>query len=307
MSVSVVIVNWNGGDLLRQCLDSLAARAGPDLRLQVIVVDNGSSDDSLTHCTPRDAVTVIENRRNLGFGAACNVGARHATSPILLFLNPDCTVGPGSIEHCVAEMQDPGIGVCGIALTDEHGEFWRTCNRFPTVGSFMRHIVGLQFLSRHYKSGPMIEWDHANDADVDHVIGAFYMMRADLFKRVGGFDERYFVYLEDLDLSLRVRRLGLRVRYLAAPPSFHVGGGVSRQIKARRLFYSTRSRIIYSYKHFPAWQAHAHLAMTLLVEPLARLILALLHRSARTVGETFAGFAMVWRDLPATLRLARRP
>ena len=152
----------------------------------------------------------------------------------------------------------------------------------------------------------MTDWDHRRDADVDHVIGAFYAMRRDLFERLGGFDERFFVYLEDLDLSLRVRQAGHRVRFLATPASFHLGGGVSRQIKARRLFYATRSRILYAYKHFPRWQAHLHLGLTLFIEPFTRSVLALARGSGSAMRETCTGFALVWRDLPMTLRLARR-
>jgi GT2 family glycosyltransferase len=305
--VAVVIVNWNAGDLLRHCLDSLASPAAGSPSHEIIVVDNGSTDDSVAACRGRADVTVIENGRNLGFGAACNIGARHARAPMLLFLNPDCVVGPGSIERCLAEFAHADVGVCGVALTDERGAVWRSCARFPSAGTFVRRILGLHVLSPRFSDGPMNDWDHLADADVDHVIGAFYMMRRGEFERIGGFDERFFVYLEDLDLSLRVRQAGLRVRFLAAPPSFHAGGGVSRKIKARRVFYATRSRILYAYKHFPAWQAHGHLALTLLVEPLTRLVFALLQRSASAVGETVGGFGMVWRDLPHTMRAARRP
>ncbi len=306
-SISIVIVNWNGGDLLLQCLESLAATRTDSHPQEIIVVDNGSTDDSLSACERFDNVTVIENGVNLGFGAACNIGARVATSPLLLFLNPDCVVGPGSIDRCSEEFRDPGVGVCGIALTDENGAVSRSCHRFPTVGSFMRRILGLHVMSQRFDDGSMRDWNHAVDSDVDHVIGAFYMMRRDVFARLGGFDERFFVYLEDLDLSLRVRRSGLRVRFLAGPTSYHAGGGVSRQVKARRLFYATRSRILYAYKHFPAWQAHAHLAMTLFVEPLTRALLALVQRSVSGASETVAGFGMVWRDLPSTLRAASQP
>jgi len=113
--------------------------------------------------------------------------------------------------------------------------------------------------------------------------------------------------LEDLDLSIPMRRSGHRVRFLAHPPSFHLGGGVSRQVKARRLFYATRSRILFAYKHFPAWQAHAHLALTLVLEPLTRSCLALARGSRDGMRETLRAFGWVWQDLWPTLRLARRP
>lgn len=151
----------------------------------------------------------------------------------------------------------------------------------------------------------MVEWDHRSDRTVDHVIGAFYMIRAATFQALGGFDERFFVYLEDLDLSLRARRMGLLTRFVASPPSFHLGGGVSRQVKAERLFYATRSRLLYGFKRLPAWQAWTHAATTLVCEPLARTVRALLRRSWQVLRFTWRGFALVYRDLPALWRARR--
>ena len=304
-SISIVIVNWNSDALLDRCLASLTA-AGAEAA-EVIVVDNGSVDRSLDACQHRPGVRVIRNGENLGFGRACNIGARAARGAVLLFLNPDCEVRDGSLERCLASLADPTIGVCGIALVDEHGSIARSCHRFPTFGSFAGRILGLHVLSRRFSDGAMTAWAHDSDDDVDHVIGAFYMIRRALFDALGGFDERFFVYLEDLDLSLRVHRSGHRIRFLAHPASFHLGGGVSRQAKARRLFYATRSRIVFAYKHFPSWQAHLHLAMTLLLEPLTRSCLALARGSGDGMRETLRAFGWVWHDLRPTLRLARRP
>ncbi|MBK7517789.1 MAG: hypothetical protein IPN37_21575 [Betaproteobacteria bacterium] len=131
------------------------------------------------------------------------------------------------------------------------------------------------------------------------------MIRAATFQALGGFDERFFVYLEDLDLSLRARRMGLLTRFVASPPSFHLGGGVSRQVKAERLFYATRSRLLYGFKRLPAWQAWTHAATTLVCEPLARTVRALLRRSWQVLRFTWRGFALVYRDLPALWRARR--
>lgn len=306
-TLSVIIVNWNGGHLLERCLASLdrelrALRACSE----VIVVDNDSSDASMQMVASRPSTVAIHNDRNLGFGRACNIGTRASRGHYLLFLNPDCEVRGGSIERCLAELQSATVGACGVALIDESGTVSRSCHRFPTLANFCVRIFGLQFISTRLSGGPMAEWDHGSDADVDHVIGAFYAIKRELFDRLGGFDERYFMYLEDLDLSLRIRHAGFRVRFLCAPASFHVGGGLSQQIKAKRLFYATRSRILYAYVHFPLWQARLHLALTVFIEPLTRSVLALARGSFGAFKETCVGFAMLWRDLPMTLRLAGR-
>lgn len=305
--LSIVIVNWNSGLLLGKCLDSIERVGDASFPShEIIVVDNDSSDASLDGVSARSCVRIVRNDANYGFGRACNIGALAATGTDLIFLNPDCELRPGSVQRCLSELRSPAIGVCGVALLDETGSVARTSHRFPTVAAFLARTVGLHLLARRGASGAMDDWDHASDADVDHVIGAFYAMRHELFLALGGFDERFFVYLEDLDLSLRVHRAGYRVRFLASPPSFHVGGGVSRQIKARRLFYATRSRILYAYKHFGRPQAHLHLALTLLIEPLTRSVQALVHRSAGALSETWRGFALLWGDLPAMLRSVQR-
>ena len=303
LALSIVVVNWNGAALLKRCIDSL--RRSNETFHEVIVVDNGSTDTSLAACEGHEGVVVIRNGRNLGFGAACNIGARAARGSVLLFLNPDCEVGPGSIARCMNELNQADVGACGIALTNAQGSVARSCHRFPTLASFVHRIFGLHVLSRRFGDGAMTEWDHRQDAAVDHVIGAFYLIRRDLFDQLGGFDERFFVYLEDLDLSLRIHQSGLRIRFLATPTSFHLGGGLSKNIKARRLFYATRSRILYAYKHFPRSHAHLHLALTLFVEPLTRSVQALGRLSANGLAEGLHGLAMVWCDLPSILRRAR--
>ena len=305
--LSIVMVNWNSGEFLHRALQSLHdALVTSTFSYEVLVVDNGSEDDSLAACDSISNVAVVHNGQNLGFGRACNIGARAALGRNLIFLNPDCEVRPGSVQRCLAELRSADVGVCGMALVDEHGVVARTCHRFPCVGNFVCRILGLHLLSRRCGDGTMTDWNHGQDADVDHVIGAFYGIRREVFCDLGGFDERFFVYLEDLDLSLRVKQAGYRVRFIASPPSFHVGGGISRRFKAQRLFYATRSRILYAYKHFPRWQAHLHLALTLLLEPLTRSALAIVQLSTSQLGETWQAFAMVWRDLWATLKLARR-
>jgi GT2 family glycosyltransferase len=144
----------------------------------------------------------------------------------------------------------------------------------------------------------MAEWDHKQTRPVDHVIGAFFLVRRELFEALEGFDERFFVYLEDLDFSYRAYQSGWRSVYLGDVQAFHAGGGTSNQIKARRLFYSLRSRLLYSFKHFSWIGASAVLIATLLVEPLSRSVLALLRRSWPGLKETWAAYGMLWQWLP---------
>ena len=311
MELSIVIVNWNSRDLLLRCVASIHTALGAAghgvAGYEVIVVDNASSDGSVERAGLASGETVICNRRNAGFAAACNQGAQAASGEMLLMLNPDCELRPGSAERCLRELRrtDMAVGICGVALLDASGTVARSCERFFNFATLMGAATGLNALLPTRMGARMREWDHTEDRTVDHVIGAFYMLRADTLRALGGFDERFHVYYEDMDLSKRVHRSGLCTRFLAQPASFHLGGGVSSQIKDVRLFYSWRSRVLYAFKHLPRWQAWTHLAATLAVEPISRTLHAALRRSPAALVQTWRGYTMLVRDLPAILQRAR--
>lgn len=305
--VSVIIVNWNGGDLLRQAVASVIDSARQTaLRPEVIIVDNGSIDDSIATIGDIDGLVILKNQGNHGFGAACNQAAAVATGAYLLFLNPDCKVSPGSIEACIDVLQnDRTVGAVGVALTADDGSVWRSCHRFPGFWNFFVRLSGLASLLSGLDDGSMRGWAHDKDRRVDHVIGAFYVVRAAEFRALGGFDERFFVYLEDLDLSKRYSEQGLSCYFLAGHRAYHKGGGLSEKAKAERLFYATRSRILYSFKHFGPAYAWIHLGLTISLEPVARLVRALVTGRATGGRETARAFAMLYRDLPKIVGRAR--
>lgn len=294
--IDTIIVNWNAGHQIKQCIDSLNG----SISQQIIVVDNASSDDSEKAVADLPGVTLIRSLENLGFGKACNLAAKRASSEYLLFLNPDAAVHPGTLEKAQAYMQDPAnvrVGICGVQLLDEAGHVARSCARFPSATGFVAHAIGLDRLFPrlgHF----MAEWPHDSTRQVDHVIGAFFLVRRALFDSLGGFDERFFVYLEDLDFSYRAGQAGWHSVYLADVQAFHAGGGTSNQIKARRLFYSLRSRLLYAFKHFSWIGAIAVMLATLFVEPLSRSALALIRRSWTGLRETWSAYGMLWRWLP---------
>jgi GT2 family glycosyltransferase len=303
MQISIIIVNWNAGHQLRTCIDSITQHAH-GLVKQTIVVDNGSVDGSETSIEGLPNVTLIRIGTNLGFGKACNLGAQQAESDYLLFLNPDAALYADTLPKALAFMQDPAnarVGICGVQLLDESGQVSRSCARFPSALGFVTHAVGVdRFIAR--LGHAMAEWDHGQTREVDHVIGAFFLVRRELFTALHGFDESFFVYLEDLDFSYRARQAGWRSVYLADAQAFHAGGGTSNQVKAQRLFYSLRSRLLYAFKHFSWLGAVVVLLATLLVEPLSRSVLAVLRRSWSGFKETWSAYGMLWRWLPQWVR-----
>jgi hypothetical protein len=305
--LDVVIVNWNAGDQLRQAVSSIAAH-GHGIVDSVVIVDNASTDGSLTGIEsmipmPSPKVKIARNEKNMGFAAACNQGAALSSGEFILFLNPDAKLFADSLAISVTFMRQPendDVGICGIQLLDESGHVSRSCARFPSVNGFLAHAVGLDRVFPRWGHF-MAEWDHAQTRDVDHVIGAFFLVRRAMFEALGGFDERFFVYLEDLDFSRRARNAGWRTVYLADAQAFHAGGGTSRQVKARRLFYALRSRLLYAFKHFSRAGALSVMLVTLLVEPFPRSVMALLRGSWSGLKETWSAYGMLWRWLPQGL------
>ncbi len=307
-SIDIIIVNWNSGEQLRMCIESIVFCNKDNYELnQIVVVDNASSDGSMDKLNVFDLpLSVIANAENLGFAVACNQGARGSEADYLLFLNPDTRLFENSLIKPLTFMEQPdnhNIGIAGIQLVDENCRIARTCARFPMPIMFLSKMLGLDKLfPQYFPSHFMSEWDHGETCQVDHVMGAFFLIRRQLFESLGGFDERFFVYLEDLDLSWRTHKAGWKTIYLADAQAYHKGGGTSDQVKATRMFYSLRSRILYGYKHFDWFSATLLMAGTLFVESLSRLALAIGRRSAKEAKETIRGYAMLWRAMPELFR-----
>ncbi len=308
VKLDIIIVNWNSGVQLRQCLASIASADLIGFTLsRVCVVDNASKDNSLNEIRQFGLpLCIIRNNRNLGFAKACNQGAEGSQADYLLFLNPDVRLFKNSLKIPIAFMEqckNEKIGICGIQLVDEKGRISRTCARFPKPYDFWVRILGLDKLfPAFFRSYFMKEWDHRTTRIVDHVIGAFYLVRRSIFEKLGGFDERFFVYFEDLDFSYRAYKSGWKSVYLSTVQAYHKGGGTSEQIKAKRLFYSLQSRILYGYKHFSIFSATFLMLGVIFVEFLMRLILATVRCSAREIGQTVHAYALLVHAFPFIIK-----
>ena len=211
-SVSVVIVNWNGGDALARCVESVApdARAG----CEVIVVDNASSDGSAG--TARDAfpwLTLVDAGTNLGFAAGANLGADRARGELVVFVNPDAELAPGalaSLAGALAEMPDAGIA--GGGLVDPSGRWQPGAARFGAARDTSCSTR---------RSGACRHGCARGRYVVDWVYGTFMAVRHDLFRRLGGFDPAYFLYGEDMDLCHRAAEIGARTIHVPGARATH--------------------------------------------------------------------------------------
>jgi len=302
-SVDIVIVNWNAGRHLRSCLESIA-RASQDHFVihRVVVVDNDSRDGSAEGLDDIAVpMEVIRNSRNMGFAAACNQGASNSRSDYLLFLNPDTRLCPDTLETVTGflETEDASsIGICGVEVVDEDGAPVISCSRFPSLRVFFGKMTGLDLvLPQLFPSHHLRPSDTRRSRTVDQVIGAFYFVRGDLFTKLDGFDERYFVYFEDLDFALRARQAGARTYFLKEARVFHVGNVSSEQVPASRLYYSLRSRLLYARRFWSAREMAALVLLTFTVEFGARIARGVAHRDLAEVTATMTGYGKLLQDL----------
>jgi N-acetylglucosaminyl-diphospho-decaprenol L-rhamnosyltransferase len=312
-SIGVIIVNWNGGDHLVRCLASFDAVARDRVTLEsVTVVDNASVDGSIDRAEAscdRLPLRIIRNCYNRGFAAACNQAANGSSAECLLFLNPDTELRPGCLEAPAQFLSDPAnadFGIVGIKLIDSLGHNTRTCSRHPSLASLIGGSVGLDHvLPLVFPPHFLPEQAHERTRRVDQVMGAFFFVRHSLFKQLGGFDERFFLYFEDADFALRADKCGLSCGFLSSVCAVHAGHGSSGKIKARRLFYFGRSRIQFAAKHFGLAGGLAVCATTLILEPLLRAGRAVVAGRIAEIRDVAHGWALLWANVPGILQQPR--
>lgn len=301
--LDIVIVNWNSDHYLHDCLESIAMASLEGFKLgRVVVVDNNSSDDSLEGVDSLPIpLEIIYNSENKGFGAACNQGAAIGESKYILFLNPDTVLQRNSLRVPLLFMEDESnqnVGTCGIQLLDNNKVVARHCARFLTPFQITIQVFGMNKIQALKRFGThMSEWDHLSDRFVNHVIGAFFFTRRAVFVSIDGFDERFFVYLEDIDYSFRLNQKGWETKYLTAAQAFHEGGGASKQIKATRLFYSLRSRLLYFKKHFSSHKFIFVFFLTIVVEPFIRVFYAIVRINFSEAKAVLLGYGMLFKNL----------
>jgi N-acetylglucosaminyl-diphospho-decaprenol L-rhamnosyltransferase len=298
-TLDIIIVNWNSGRYLRQCLESIAdcSLCRWELR-RVVVIDNASTDASIEGVETLNLPLVLTvNPVNRGFAAACNQGARECKSDYLLFLNPDTRVFRNTLDKTIHFMEESGnsmVGICGVRIVGDSGVTAASCARFPTLTMFLGRMTGLSWVAPRFFPPHILGPQECQlNRQVDQIIGAFFLVRTKLFLELGGFDERFFVYFEEVDFSLRARKYGFSSYLLADTVAFHKGCVSSDQVKSRRLFYSLRSRFQYGFKHFSRLKAWGLVVLTFTVEFPARILAAVLAFSWAGLFETVSAYGQL--------------
>jgi GT2 family glycosyltransferase len=240
VNLDVVIVSYQRADLLRDCLDSLRSYppAGRGMIVRVIenAERNGTAD--LVEREYRD-VTLTVAERNLGFSAASNLAIRESAGEYVLVLNPDTQVTEGAIDRLIAVLDaNPEVGICGPRLERPNGSFDHAARRsFPTPASALGHFTGV---GRHMESGPLAAYraPEVDSGPVDAINGACMLVRRAALDQVGGFDEGYWMYMEDLDLCYRFAEAGWATWYEPSALVIHLKGGTVGPIRSPRLDYA---------------------------------------------------------------------
>jgi N-acetylglucosaminyl-diphospho-decaprenol L-rhamnosyltransferase len=251
VDVSVIIVNWNTRDLLVQCLLSLYDTAD-DLDFEVIVVDNASADGSAEIvCREFPQVRLIQNAENVGFARANNQAMAVSQGRYVLLFNSDAIATPGAIQSLVS-LADAELraGIVGAQLLNPDGSFQASHTPFPTLWQEFLILAGLGRLlrGRWYPSrGP--EEDKSPQV-VDYVEGACMLVRREAFEDVGGLDEAYFMYAEEVDWCYAMREKGWQVWYQSAAKVIHLGGGSSQNRRPQREADLYRSRVRFFRKYY---------------------------------------------------------
>jgi N-acetylglucosaminyl-diphospho-decaprenol L-rhamnosyltransferase len=299
MYVDIVIVNWNSGDYLRKCLISVfTANTIPYIN-KVIIIDNNSQDSSLQGIVQNDKIVFIKNGENLGFAKACNQAFKISTAPYVLLLNPDAQLLDTTLKDCYVYMEaNKSIDILGCQLFDDDNNITASCARFPTPKSFLYKSLGLVTLFPKIFTPPdlMYDWDHSESKYVDQIIGAFMFIRKEVFDKIGYFDERFFVYSEELDFSKRLAEMGGKSYFNADIKAIHSCHGTTESIKAFRLFLNTRSRLLYAKKHFSKAGYLLVLFSTFFFEPVTRIFFLLIRLKFKEAIQVIKAYQLLFKS-----------
>lgn len=259
MKLSIIIVNYNTYDLTKQTIESII-KEHHNFNYEVILVDNASSDGSINKLqdTFRNIVTtqrlrIIINKDNLGFAKANNIGIKFARGKYILLLNSDTVLKENCLEKCIAKMEkDKNIGALGCKVILANGELDHACKRgFPTPKASLYYFLKLHIKNpSKYGQYNALHLREDDIGEVDCLTGAFMLMPKLIFDKVGGLDEDFFMYGEDIDLCYKIKELGYKILYYPEAQIIHYKGGSSKKKRSKVIYDFHQAMWIFYKKHY---------------------------------------------------------
>jgi N-acetylglucosaminyl-diphospho-decaprenol L-rhamnosyltransferase len=261
--VGAVVVNHNAGSQLIGCVERLRAEGASE----IVVVDNASTDGSVKALESSvSGVRILNIPENLGYGAGANMGLRELRTELVVVSNPDVSVHPGSLKVLESLLvADPLVAIVGPRVEEPDGRRYPSARRFPSAIDATGHALLGPFLpnNRYTRRYKMEELDATVASRVDWVSGAFFMARREALAELGGFDESYFMYVEDVDLCWRARQAGWEIAYAPDAVVTHLRGVSTARHPYRMLLAHHRSALLFASRRARGWQRMAVPAVAL--------------------------------------------
>lgn len=267
--LTIIIVSWKVRELLKNCLTSIYKETR-NINFEIIVVDNGSVDDTVEMVIgdfPK--VQIISNLNNLGFARGNNQGIKQARGRYVLLLNPDTVIIDGALDKIVNFMDEhASAGIAGCRLLNADKTPQLSVRRFPGFFDHFAMMFKLHHLFRlkHYL---MTGFDYAREREVDQVMGAFFLIRRSVIEKIGLLDERYYIWFEEVDYCLRAKNAGFKVFYTPAAQIIHLGGkSFAQNFRITNQWHFSVSRLRFIFRH----QGLLTFAIILILTPLSWLL-----------------------------------
>lgn len=225
MKISIIILTYNSSRYIDSLLSGILEKYKKPLKekeMEIIIADNASQDQTLQIAKKYKDVKVLENGENVGFASGNNIAAKHAKGEFIIFMNPDVELKHGDLFDLIKEFEQEKVGIVGGKIENYSGKRELSCGRTYTAFNILLLALGLE-----EKMG--VRFAPNKQREVDFVSGAFFLIRRNLFEKLHGFDQNYFMYIEDADLCYRVKKVGYKVVFSPATTIWHMGQGSSNR------------------------------------------------------------------------------
>ncbi len=258
MDLSIIIVNWNVKKLLQETLTSIYQHPAHRHTFEVIVVDNNSADNSVAMVKKEfPQVQLIASPKNLGFAGGNNLGIKKATGKIIFCLNPDTLVHENSLDFIVEKFAaDPKLGALGLKLLNPDGSLQRSCKSFPDLDTILWNALSLDTLfpnSRIFGKYNMTWFAHDREMEVDQPMGAALAVKKEVIDQVGIYDERYFMFFDEVDWCYRIKKAGWQIKFFPQATITHYWAQSTKQalFKMNKQWYISFYKYLRKNKKYP--------------------------------------------------------